>query len=203
VDLKRLVAYSSVSHLGFVVLGIFAGTTQAVSGGVIQMVNHGLSTGGLFLLVGLIYERTHTRDLTRLGGLAQQTPALAGFFLIVALSSLALPGLNGFVGEFLVLLGTFGVHRALGVAAAVGVILAAIYLLWGYQRAMHGELRPEHAGHRDLSLREYLVLVPVTAAIVATGIYPKPFLDRIEPAAEKSAATIQVERPPAVAFRGS
>ncbi|MGH2739898.1 MAG: NADH-quinone oxidoreductase subunit M [Actinomycetota bacterium] len=198
VDLKRLVAYSSVSHLGFVVLGIFAGTTQAMSGGVIQMVNHGLSTGALFLLVGMLYERTHTRDMGRLGGLGSRTPVLAGFFLVIALSSLALPGLNGFVGEFLVLAGTFATHRALAIVAGAGVVLAAIYLLWAYQRVMHGELRPEHAGHRDVSRLELAVLVPVTAAILAIGIYPKPFLSRIEPSAERSARIIDVARPPAV-----
>jgi NADH-quinone oxidoreductase subunit M len=195
VDLKRLVAYSSVSHLGFVILGVFAGTLQGMSGGVLQMLNHGLSTGALFLIVGMLYERTHTRDLGRLGGLAGRLPVLAGFFLVVALSSLALPGLNGFVGEFLILVGTFVVSEPFAIAAATGVVLSAIYLLWAYQRAMHGELRPEHRGHRDLSLREYAILVPVVAAIVAIGVYPKPFLDRIEPAAERHAQLLQVERP--------
>jgi NADH-quinone oxidoreductase subunit M len=195
VDVKRLVAYSSVSHLGFVILGVFAGTLQGMSGGVLQMVNHGLSTGALFLIVGMLYERTHTRDLGRLGGLAGRLPALAGFFLVVALSSLALPGLNGFVGEFLILVGTFVVSEPFAIAAATGVVLSAIYLLWAYQRAMHGELRPEHRGHRDLSLREYAILVPVVAAIVAIGVYPKPFLDRIEPAAERHAQILRLEVP--------
>ncbi len=195
-DVKRLVAYSSVSHLGFVVLGIFAGTVQAMSGGVIQMVNHGLSTGALFLLVGMLYERTHTRDLDAMSGLARRVPALAGFFLITALSSLALPGLNGFVGEFLILVGSFFSQRPFAIAGAAGVILSAIYLLWAYQRMMHGESRPEHAGLADLSIREYAVLVPVVAAIVAIGVYPKPLLDRIEPSAERSARVIQtVEEP--------
>lgn len=203
VDLKRLVAYSSVSHLGFVVLGIFAGTTQAMAGGVMQMVNHGLSTGALFLLVGMLYERTHTRDMNRLGGLGARTPVLAGFFLVIALSSLALPGLNGFVGEFLVLVGTFATHRALAIVAGTGVVLAAIYLLWAYQRVMHGEPKPEHASHRDVSALELAVLVPVTAAILAIGIYPKPFLSRIEPSAERSARIIDVERPPAVGLTGA
>ncbi|MGH2663091.1 MAG: complex I subunit 4 family protein [Actinomycetota bacterium] len=192
-DVKRLVAYSSVSHLGFVVLGIFAGTLQGMSGGVIQMVNHGLSTGALFLLVGMLYDRTHTRDLGRLGGLAGQVPVLAGFFLVVALSSLGLPGLNGFVGEFLILLGTFDASRAFAVVGALGVILSAIYLLWAYQRAMHGEPRPELAGTPDLSLREYAALVPVVAAIVAIGVFPRPLLERIEPAADRHARMIQVE----------
>jgi NADH-quinone oxidoreductase subunit M len=202
VDIKRLVAYSSVSHLGFVILGVFAGTLQGMSGGVLQMVNHGLSTGALFLIVGMLYERTHTRDLGRLGGLAGRLPVLAGFFLVVALSSLALPGLNGFVGEFLILVGTFVVSEPFAIAAATGVVLSAIYLLWAYQRAMHGELRPEHRGHRDLSLREYAILVPVTAAIVAIGVYPKPFLDRIEPSAERHAGLLGVERPGEVRAEG-
>jgi NADH-quinone oxidoreductase subunit M len=202
VDLKRLVAYSSVSHLGFVVLGTFAGTLQGMSGGVLQMVNHGLSTGALFLIVGMIYERTHTRDLGRMGGLAGRLPVLAGFFLVVALSSLALPGLNGFVGEFLILVGTFVVSEPFAVAAATGVVLSAIYLLWAYQRAMHGEVRAEHAGQRDLSAREYAILVPVVAAIVAIGVYPKPFLDRIEPAAERHAELLRVEAPGTVQAGG-
>jgi len=191
-DLKRLVAYSSVSHLGFVVLGIFAGTLQGMSGGVIQMVNHGLSTGALFLLVGMLYDRTHTRDIDSMGGLAKQTPVLAGFFLVVALSSLALPGLNGFIGEFLVLGGTFFAHRPFAIFAAFGMVLAAIYLLWAYQRVMHGEARPEHAGLADLSIREYAILVPIVALIVAIGVFPKPFLDRIQPSADRAAKVIQV-----------
>ncbi|MGH2674341.1 MAG: complex I subunit 4 family protein [Actinomycetota bacterium] len=192
-DVKRLVAYSSVSHLGFVVLGIFAGTLQGMSGGVIQMLNHGLSTGALFLLVGMLYDRTHTRDLGRLGGLARRTPVLAGFFLVVALSSLGLPGLNGFVGEFLILLGTFDVNRLAAVIGATGVILSAIYLLWAYQRAMHGDLPPALDETPDVSGREYAFLVPIVVAIVAIGVYPKPLLDRIEPAADRHVRLIAVE----------
>jgi NADH-quinone oxidoreductase subunit M len=192
-DIKRLVAYSSVSHLGFVVLGIFAGTVQGMSGGVLQMVNHGLSTGGLFLLVGMLYDRTHTRDLGKLGGLARRVPVLAGFFLVVALSSLALPGLNGFVGEFLILLGTFDANRLLAVIASGGVVLSAIYLLWAYQRAMHGDLPAELAHTPDVSAREYAFLVPVVVAIVAIGVFPKPLLDRIEPSASRHAGLIAVE----------
>ncbi|HWC32848.1 MAG TPA: NADH-quinone oxidoreductase subunit M, partial [Actinomycetota bacterium] len=190
-DVKRLVAYSSVSHLGFVVLGIFAGTLEGMSGGVIQMVNHGLSTGALFLLVGMLYERTHTREIARMGGLASQTPALAGFFLVVALSSLALPGLNGFVGEFLVLVGTFVASEPFAVIGAVGVVLSAIYLLWAYQRMMHGP-RIDAEPYPDLTVREYAILVPVVALIVAIGVFPKPFLDRIEPAAERHARVVRV-----------
>jgi NADH-quinone oxidoreductase subunit M len=190
VDVKRLVAYSSVSHLGFVVLGAFAGTVQGMSGGVVQMVNHGLSTGALFLLVGMIYERTHTRDLSVMGGLANSAPVLAGFFLVVALSSLALPGLNGFVGEFLVLVGTFATSRALAVIGAAGVVLSAVYLLWAYQRVMHGEPRLIPARVSDVSIREYAILTPIVLAIVAIGVFPRPLLERIEPAAERHSRVI-------------
>jgi NADH-quinone oxidoreductase subunit M len=198
-DVKRLVAYSSVSHLGFVVLGTFAFTLPGVSGGVLQMVNHGLSTGALFVLVGLLYERTHTRDMDAMGGLARSLPVLFGFFLVVALSSLALPGLNGFVGEFLILIGTFAVHRAFAVVAAAGVVLSAIYLLWAYQRIAHGEPRAE-VRHPDLSLREYAILVPLVAAIVLIGVYPKPLLDRITPSVRDATRVVrQMEVPPSVA----
>ncbi len=180
-DVKRLVAYSSVSHLGFVVLGTFAFTLQAMSGGVLQMVNHGLSTGALFLLVGMVYERTHTRDLSEMGGLARGMPWLMGAFLFVSLSSLGLPGLNNFVGEFLVILGTLATNRAFGAIAAAGVVLAAIYLLWAYQRMAHGPVPEKHAAHPDLSVREYALLAPVLAAILVIGIFPNLLLDRINP----------------------
>jgi NADH-quinone oxidoreductase subunit M len=184
-DVKRLVAYSSVSHLGFVVLGIFAFNRTAVSGGILQMVNHGLSTGALFLLVGMVYERTHTRALDRMGGLGRVTPLLAGAWLVVALSSLGLPGLNNFVGEFLVILGTFTANRPCGALAALGVVLAAIYLLWSYQRVMHGPALAEQEGHADLGIREKAILVPIVAVIVALGVFPRLLLDTIEPASDQ------------------
>ena len=180
-DVKRLVAYSSVSHLGIVVLGVFAFTQQSVSGGVLQMVNHGLSTGALFLIVGMIYERTHTLDLGKMGGLAKTMPLLAGMLLFVMFSSAGLPGLNNFVGDFLVLLGTFAAHRAIASVAAVGFVLAAIYLLWSYQRMMHGPEAEEHRRHPDLSLRETVVIAPILAAILVIGVYPNLLLDRINP----------------------
>ncbi len=189
-DVKRLVAYSSVSHLGFVILGTFAFTLQGVSGGVLQMVNHGLSTGALFILVGMLYERTHTRDMDAMGGLGTTLPVLSGFFLLVALSSLALPGLNGFVGEFLILVGTFAVHRAFAVAASVAIVLSAIYLLWAYQRVMHGAPRSA-ARYPDLTLREKAILVPLVAAIVFIGVYPKPLLDRITPSAQQTVNVVR------------
>jgi NADH-quinone oxidoreductase subunit M len=194
VDLKRLVAYSSVSHLGFVVLGTFAFTSQAMSGSVLQMVNHGLSTGALFLLVGMLYDRIHTRDLGQMGGLAQVIPVFSGVLLFVALSSLGLPGLNGFVGEFLILLGTFVANKAFAVVAVTGLVLSAIYLLWAYQRAMHGgPARGEHAGLLDLSLREKVILAPVLAAILFIGVFPKPLLERIEPAADNVVACARLK----------
>jgi NADH-quinone oxidoreductase subunit M len=180
-DLKRLVAYSSVAHLGFIVLGTFAMTTQAITGGVMQMVNHGVSTGALFLLVGMIYERRHTRQISELGGIQAVAPIFAGFFMIVMLSSIGLPGLNGFVGEFLVLIGSFETARWWVVVATIGVILAALYLLWAYQRVFHGEPSDDNKSFPEITLREGLLLSVFVAAIVFAGVYPKPMLDRIEP----------------------
>jgi NADH-quinone oxidoreductase subunit M len=185
-DLKRLIAYSSVAHLGFVVLGIFVGSIQGMSGGILQMVNHGLSTGALFMLVGALYDRRHTRAIADFGGLAASVPILAGVFLFVALSSLGLPGLNGFVGEFLILLGTFFRYRYWVIPAAFGIVLAAVYLLWAYQRVFQGPLlKEENRSMPDLRWREIAMLAPILALIAFIGIYPKPFLDRINPSAEK------------------
>jgi NADH-quinone oxidoreductase subunit M len=180
-DLKRLVAYSSVAHLGFVVLGTFAITTTAVTGSVMQMVNHGVSTGALFLLVGFIYERRHTRQIAELNGLQKVAPIFAAAFMVVMLSSIALPGTNGFVGEFLILVGSFATARWWVVAAAAGVILAAVYLLWAYQRVFHGEPDEANRSFRELTWKEGLVLLPLIGIIFFTGVYPKPMLDRIEP----------------------
>jgi len=180
-DIKRLVAYSSVAHLGFIVLGTFALTRQGLSGGVLQMVNHGVSTGALFLLVGMIYERRHTRDIAQLRGLQRAAPLFAGVFMLVMLSSVGVPGLNGFVGEFLILLGTFITRRWWAVVAATGVILAAVYLLWAYQRVFHGRPEGENAAVADMGWGERALMVPLVAAIVFIGVYPKPVLDRINP----------------------
>jgi NADH-quinone oxidoreductase subunit M len=191
-DLKRLIAYSSVAHLGFVVLGLFVGSSRGMSGGILQMVNHGLSTGALFMLVGALYDRRHTRLIADYGGLAGSVPVMAGIFLLVALSSLGLPALNGFVGEFLVLLGTFESYRWWVVPAAFGVVLAAIYLLWAYQRVFHGPLgAQENRSLRDLDLRELVMLAPIVALIVVIGVYPKPFLERIEPSAAQVVRHLQ------------
>lgn len=183
-DLKRLVAYSSVAHLGFIVLGTFALTDQAITGGVMQMVNHGVSTGALFLLVGMIYERRHTRQIAELRGLQQVAPVFAGFFMIVMLSSIGLPGLNGFVGEFLILIGSFDTARWWVIVGTTGVILAALYLLWAYQRVFHGEVDDANRGFAELRLREGVLLSVFVAIIIFTGVYPKPVLSRIEPSVD-------------------
>ncbi|MCH7731473.1 MAG: NADH-quinone oxidoreductase subunit M [Candidatus Marinimicrobia bacterium] len=181
-DLKRLVAYSSVSHLGFVVLGIFALTTRSITGGVIQMVNHGLSTGALFLLVGMLYDRRHTRMISDFGGLARSIPKYSTVFIIVVLASIGLPGLNGFVGEFLILMGSFATQPTAVVIATFGVILTAVYLLWMVERVFFGKLdKDENKNLSDLSKREWSAILPIILVIVWLGIYPKPVLDRIEP----------------------
>ena len=181
-DLKRLVAYSSVAHLGFIVLGTFAFTSQALTGSVMQMVNHGVSTGALFLLVGMIYERRHTRQIAELKGIQAVAPIFAAAFMVVMLSSIGVPGLNGFVGEYLILTGTFLAEPWYAAIATIGVILAALYLLWAYQRVFHGEPDEANRSFPELKLREALVLLPFIGVIVFTGVYPKPMLERIEPA---------------------
>jgi len=190
-DLKRLVAYSSIAHLGFIVLGTFAMTSQALSGGVLQMINHGLSTGALFLLVGWIYERRHTRQIGELRGIQAVAPIFAAGFMVVMLSSIGVPGLNGFVGEYLVLIGSFLTARWWTVAAAVGVILASLYLLWAYQRVFHGEPDDDNRTFRELKLREGAVLAVFIGLIVFAGVYPKPLLDRVEPSVDALIAHIE------------
>lgn len=184
-DVKRLVAYSSVSHLGFIVLGTFALTSQGLQGSVIQMVNHGLTTGALFLLIGMIYDRRHTRQISDYGGLASVMPLFAGVFLFMAFASIGLPGLNGFIGEFKILLGSYLAFPVLAILAASGVVLAAIYLLWAYERMFTGPItNSSNEGLSDLNAREITILVPIALLIVLLGVYPKPALDRIEPAVE-------------------
>ena len=191
-DIKKLVAYSSVSHLGFVVLGLFTLTPQGLVGGLIQMVNHGLSTGALFLMVGMIYERRHTRLIAEFGGLWGVIPAFSAIFLIVCLSSLGLPGLNGFVGEFLVLLGAFQVDRLAAVLATSGIIFAAVYLLWMYQRVCFGTVVSE-ANRRlgDLTPREWAVLLPVLLFIFWIGVYPTTFTTMTEPSVQALITQVQ------------
>lgn len=179
-DVKKLIAYSSVSHLGFVVLGITAWNQKALSGAVYQMLSHGLSTGALFLFVGALYERRHTRRIVDYGGVARAAPALAAVYMIATLSSAGLPGLNGFVGEFLILIGTFEQNPLAAAVAALGVILGAVYLLMLYQRVMFGPPKSE-ADRRtpDLVAREYVYFVPLVLVMVTMGLFPAPFLDRL------------------------
>jgi NADH-quinone oxidoreductase subunit M len=192
-DVKKLVAYSSVSHLGFVMLGLFALNPQGIEGGILQMINHGLSTGALFLIVGMIYERRHTRDMEAFGGLWKIMPIYGALALIVTLSSMGLPGLNGFVGEFTILLGSFGSEAiSAGIQSqiltgfgAMGVILAAVYLLYMFQKLFLGPLdKEENKSLKDLNWREIVILVPLIVFIIWIGLYPKPFFDLIHPAVE-------------------
>ncbi len=180
-DLKKLVAFSSVSHLGFVMLGMFAFNVQGVQGSIYQMLNHGVSTGALFLIVGMLYERRHTRLIADFGGLSRVMPVFATFFMIVTLSSIALPGTNGFVGEFLILLGAFKANPVYGVFGATGVILAAAYMLWMFQRVMFGDIKHEENRElKDLNLREIVTLVPIVVMIIWMGVFPKFFLKKID-----------------------
>lgn len=183
-DIKKLVAYSSVSHLGFVMLGIWAATVQSIQGAIMVMIGHGLSTGALFFLVGMLYERRHTRDIAAYGGIAKVVPVFSLIFSVVALSSIGLPGLNGFIGEFLVLLGSFRSYPVATAIATTGVIFAAAYLLWALQRIIYNKLdQRENESLTDLSVRELVVMVPLLAGILWMGLYPAPVLRKIEPAA--------------------
>jgi NADH-quinone oxidoreductase subunit M len=184
-DFKKLVAYSSVSHLGFVMLGIFALTLQSVQGAILIMINHGISTGALFLLVGMIYERKHSRLIDAYGGIARVVPLFAAILTFVSLSSIGLPGTNGFVGEFLVLVGSFKTYPVLTIIAATGVIFAAAYLLWALQRILFNPLdKPENSHLPDLNKRELALLMPLIAAIIWLGIYPAPVLRRTQASAQ-------------------
>jgi len=185
-DMKKLVAYSSVSHMGLIVVGVFCLNLAGVKGGVVQMLNHGLSTGGLFILVGAIYERKKTRNLGMLGGLAGKTPVLAVFFVLTMLSSAGLPGLNGFVGEFLLLLGSFQYAWWLGALAATSLILGAIYLLWMTQRVLFEQDRsPDRKDISDFSVREKMMMTPLIVLMLLIGLFPAPVTDRLETAARR------------------
>jgi NADH-quinone oxidoreductase subunit M len=200
-DVKKLVAYSSVSHLGFVMLGLFALNAQGIQGGILQMVNHGLSTGALFLIVGMIYERRHTRDMDAFGGLWKVMPVYAVLTLIVALSSMGLPGLNGFVGEFTILIGAWEAGQVGGALttywfaalAAVGIILAAVYILYMFQKMFLGPVdKDENRSLKDINWREITILVPLLVLIFWIGLYPQPFFNLMSPTVDKLVATLQV-----------
>ncbi len=192
-DLKKLVAYSSVSHMGFAMLGLYAMNPQGLAGAMMQMLNHGVSTGALFLLVGVIYERRHTRLIADFGGLWKPLPVFSVIFLVVMLSSIGLPGLNGFVGEFLVLLGAFRANHWWAVWAATGVILSAVYMLWMFQRVVFGPItHEENRTLTDLSVRERLVFAPLLILIVWMGVTPQPFLDRMQPALDRTIAMVEM-----------
>ncbi len=184
-DLKRLIAYSSIAHLGFVVLGIASLTNQGISGAVFTMVSHGLTTAALFALVGMMYDRRHTRDISAYSGLLKSVPILGGTFLIATFASIGLPGFSGFVGEFLTMLGAFQANRFYVAVAAVGVILAALYLLWAFQRVFTGEPKEEDSKMEDMSFREGLCVVPLLVLSLVLGLFPQFFLDRVNPSVEK------------------
>lgn len=189
-DLKRLIAYSSIAHLGFVVLGIASLTKQGLTGSVFTMVSHGLTTGALFALVGMMYDRRHTRDISAFGGLWKSVPLIGGAFLIATFASIGLPGFSGFVGEYLSMLGAFATHRWYVSVAATGVIFAALYLLWAYQRVFTGEPDGDNAKMKDMSFREGLCVVPLLLISLYMGLAPQFFLDRINPSVEKLTAHI-------------
>jgi NADH-quinone oxidoreductase subunit M len=201
-DLKKLVAYSSVSHMGLIVLGIFAFTIQGLQGSTMQMLNHGLSTGALFLLVGMIYDRRHTRTISEFGGLAHTSPVLASLFLVITLSSIGLPGLNGFVGEVLILLGSFTRHPVYGAVAALGMILGAVYMLWLYQRVFLGkQTNPANAAMGDINWRERIILIPIILAMLWMGVYSSPFLRRMEASIRLVQQRVDTARTPEGGYR--
>jgi NADH-quinone oxidoreductase subunit M len=183
-DIKKLIAYSSVAHMGFVTMGIFAGTTQGVAGGVFQMVSHGIVSGALFLCVGIVYDRMHTREIAAYGGLVNRMPLYALVFMVFTMANVGLPGTSGFVGEFMTLIGTFRVSIPTATLATTGVILSAAYALWLYRKVVFGVLKPSLASVKDLTFREGLIMMPLVALTILFGVYPKPVLDM-------SAASVQ------------
>ena len=192
-DFKKLVAYSSVSHLGFVMLGIFAMTVQSVQGALMVMINHGLSTGALFFLIGMIYERRHTRLIAAYGGIARVVPLFSAILVLVSLSSIGVPGTNGFIGEFLVLIGSYRTTPVLTVIAASSVIIAAAYMLWAVQRILFNPLdKPENEHIPDMNRRELLLMAPLIAGIIWLGVYPAPVLRRLQPSAERFVRSVEL-----------
>jgi NADH-quinone oxidoreductase subunit M len=194
--MKKLVAYSSVSHMGFITLGMFALNAPGLRGAILQMINHGISTGALFLLVGIIYERRHNRMIAEYGGLAKVMPLYAMFFMIIALSSLGLPTLNGFIGEFTILIGAFHHSWVWALFAATGIVLGAAYLLWMYQRVFFGEItNDKNKGLTDLNLREQWTLIPLIVMAFWIGLYPKPFFRLMEPTVDRVLQRVAVAMP--------
>jgi NADH-quinone oxidoreductase subunit M len=199
-DWKRLVAYSSVSHMAMVMLGMFALTPVGITGSIVQQLNHGISTGALFLIVGIVYERRHTREIAEYGGLSKVMPVFAAVFLVMTMSSIGLPALNGFIGEILILQGVYVVSKWWAAVAASGIVLGAAYMLWLYQRTMFGKIEnPANASLKDLNLREIVVFAPLIFLAVWIGIYPSPILRRLEPAVARVAARVSPEYGPALA----
>jgi len=195
-DMKKLVAYSSVSHMGFITLGMFALNAPGLRGAILQMINHGISTGALFLLVGIIYERRHNRMISEYGGIAKVMPLYATFFMIIALSSLGLPTLNGFIGEFTILIGAFHHSWVWALFAATGIVLGAAYLLWMYQRVFFGEItNDKNKGLTDLNLREQWTLIPLIVMAFWIGLYPKPFFRLMEPTVDRVLQRVAVAMP--------
>ena len=196
-DIKKLVAYSSISHLGFVVLGIFSMTVEGIQGAIIQMVNHGLSTGMLFICVGCLYERRHTREISEYGGIAKVMPNFAVFFALAMFASIGLPGLNGFVGEYATLIGAFISpiydNIALAIVATTGVIFAAVYLLWMWQRVMFGTVdNPKNKELKDINKREWAMFVSIIIFIVWIGLHPTTFMNKSESYSKQLAAKIEL-----------
>jgi NADH-quinone oxidoreductase subunit M len=194
-DMKRLIAYTSVSHFGFIALGIFAMTSQGVAGATLYMVNHGFATGALFILAGFLITRRGSARIADFGGVQKVAPVLAGLFLISGLAGLSLPGLSTFVSEFLVLIGTFSRYKLPAIVATAGIVLAAIYILWMYQRTMGGPVREEVAGMKDLKARELLAVAPLIVLLIGVGVYPKPVLDIINPAVRVTMAQVHMTDP--------
>jgi NADH-quinone oxidoreductase subunit M len=190
-DLKRLVAYGTMAGVGFIVVGLFGFTVQGITGGIVEMVNHALSTSALFLLVGMVWERRRTYRFAELGGMQSAAPVLGWVFMAVIMSEIGLPGLNGFIGELLVLLGTFITHRWWAVVATAGVVLGAVYLLWAYQRVFHGPMQAVNSGVRDMTWAERLTVAPLLAGIIFIGVYPQPLLQRVQPAVDHLVAHVE------------
>jgi NADH-quinone oxidoreductase subunit M len=194
-DMKRLIAYTSISHFGFIALGIFAMTSQGVAGATLYMVNHGFATGALFILAGFLITRRGSDRIADFGGVQKVAPVLAGLFLVSGLAGLSLPGLSTFVSEFLVLIGTFSRYKLPAIIATAGIVLAAIYILWMYQRTMNGPVREEVAGFKDLKAREVLAVAPLVVLLIGVGVYPKPVLDIINPAVRVTMTQVHITDP--------